>query len=364
MKNNTYSKEKKWIISCLQQKIDPPTDLNLKEIIRICAFEGIGPLLYSILKNNPFIPSFLLKNLKAQYILSQTKNSILLKEIENISYILAQENIYPIYLKGSALLLMNIYKDIAHRPLSDIDMLIEPDKILKVHNILTKSGYKIVSMEYRKSVQMINGERTYKKGIIAIDIHWPCQILPLFDAVKQATLIHYKNTASYVPNIETFLLHILYHVVYSHFYPRLIWLVDISRVIQSYRINWDLFYNYTQDFYFNGLFYSVLNKTKELFNIPIPEYLINVHQNILSNLLLKSNEEFPVLSYFLRLIQINNTKDKMIYFLYTLFPSTNFISIRYQKKGKIVIAFSLIRPILIFFNALKNILRLLIMNIV
>lgn len=87
------------------------------------------------------IPTELANHLLNIYNLNKNRNLEIIEQIESINLLLNKENIHPIYLKGSANLIDNLYIDAGERIMGDIDFLVSDDEFEKAADILLKNGY-------------------------------------------------------------------------------------------------------------------------------------------------------------------------------------------------------------------------------
>ena len=87
------------------------------------------------------LPNELAEFLKEIYDLNLNRNKQILKQITDITSILNKGNIFPLYLKGAAHLLDNLYSDIGERILGDIDFLVPEKDYLPAARLLKNDGY-------------------------------------------------------------------------------------------------------------------------------------------------------------------------------------------------------------------------------
>jgi len=87
------------------------------------------------------LPSEFSLYLKDIYELNLSRNKKILFQLEDITRILNKNNIYPIFLKGSAHLLDGLYTDIGERILGDIDFLVPSKDYLQSAKIFEAEGY-------------------------------------------------------------------------------------------------------------------------------------------------------------------------------------------------------------------------------
>ena len=92
----------------------------------------------------------LLEYIKNIYSINKARNTVLLKEAKELSELLYKNNINHIFLKGTALLLSNVFEDIGERMFCDIDFIIQHKDEQKVEKVLEKNDnyFKINIVDY------------------------------------------------------------------------------------------------------------------------------------------------------------------------------------------------------------------------
>ena len=73
--------------------------------------------------------------------LIKLETRILLSEAKELSELFYKNNIKHIFLKGTALLLSNVFEDIGERMIGDIDFIIQHKDEEKVKKVLEKNNY-------------------------------------------------------------------------------------------------------------------------------------------------------------------------------------------------------------------------------
>jgi len=63
------------------------------------------------------------------YELNRQRNQQILKQIDDITALLNKENIQPVFLKGTANLLDELYSDVGERMIGDIDFLVTEEQL-------------------------------------------------------------------------------------------------------------------------------------------------------------------------------------------------------------------------------------------
>lgn len=205
-----------------------------------------------ILRNHRLLPYFIEENLiektekLTQYYKKVTaRNLYLFNEIKRQNQIFSQYNIEVIYLKG-VVLANQAYGDIGSRESRDIDILTDELNIKKINDILIENQYellektKIDDLKYLKYFHHITYWNETRK--ISVELHWrPIYLKNFFiennfHEVAQKIII--DNQAITVFNNEYNLIYLCLHGA-IHMFSELIWILDISKFIQTQKINWE-----------------------------------------------------------------------------------------------------------------------------
>jgi len=86
-------------------------------------------------------PEDFIDYIKGIYAINKARNEILLDEAKELSELLVENNIKHIFLKGTALLLANVFEDIGERMMCDIDFIIQHKDEEKIKKVLEKNNY-------------------------------------------------------------------------------------------------------------------------------------------------------------------------------------------------------------------------------
>jgi hypothetical protein len=115
------------------------------DFIQLCDENFILPTIYFKLKKQnllKYLPSEVSQLLTNIYTSNKSRNTAILKQINEINRTLEQKNIFPVYLKGCAHLLDNLYDDIGERMIRDIDFLVKEEDFIEAGQVLMELGYK------------------------------------------------------------------------------------------------------------------------------------------------------------------------------------------------------------------------------
>ena len=114
------------------------------KFVELCSNHLILTTIYLKFKTHgitPHLPDELAKHLKLVYELNQTRNAQILVQLRELTVTLNNENIYPVFLKGSGNLLDGLYASDGERMMNDIDLLVPEKDYLKAARLLEAKGY-------------------------------------------------------------------------------------------------------------------------------------------------------------------------------------------------------------------------------
>ncbi|MDC1108684.1 nucleotidyltransferase family protein [Flavobacteriaceae bacterium] len=120
------------------------SNVNFENLIKLASRHLMLPaLFFNINKKNlsHLFPEDFIECIKNIYSINKARNKILLKEAKELSEILYKNNINHIFLKGTALLLSNVFEDIGERMIGDIDFIIQHKDEEKIKKVLEKNNY-------------------------------------------------------------------------------------------------------------------------------------------------------------------------------------------------------------------------------
>lgn len=147
-----------------------------EKIVPVASSQLIIPLIYCKLKEKELlkqIPEDLNSYLEEITKQNRERNKTIITEVHKISALFRENKIDHVFLKGSALLVSGIYRDIAERMVGDIDILVHPDQLLESQELLMYNGYAQAeeSLTDKYFEQKHLPRLLPKKNIAAIEIH-------------------------------------------------------------------------------------------------------------------------------------------------------------------------------------------------
>ena len=148
------SMELRYLRLCLSSQWSPPAlteacalstsaDFDWAALGQCAWDEGVALLWYSLVRGRDLAPPALETELQAAYRENALRNTALFCERDRVLRELRSDGIDVILLKGAALA-ESVYGDIALRPMSDIDLLVQPGEVIAVLKRLARAGYLLV----------------------------------------------------------------------------------------------------------------------------------------------------------------------------------------------------------------------------
>jgi hypothetical protein len=118
-------------------------DVNFENLIKLASGHLMLPALFFNIQKKKvsyLFPEDFIAYIKNIHAINKARNTVLLAEAKELSDLLYKNNIKHIFLKGTALLLTNVFEDIGERMIGDIDFIIQHkdeqkvEKVLKINN--------------------------------------------------------------------------------------------------------------------------------------------------------------------------------------------------------------------------------------
>lgn len=364
------SSEEKLLLYCsrlsisddLKHKIDEifSNELDWNFILECSARHGVSPLFYRNLKNinhSKDVPPEIMKELEKRYYGNLARNMLLYDELGKVLKAFKREGIETIVLKG-AFLAEEIYKNIALRTMSDIDLLIKKEDLQRAKFELEKLMYSptvIFPTKLHEHYEILLSNElppfVHETKKIVIEIHFDIQ--PCRDTYKVDIDELWKNVKSTrIAGIEVFTfapenllqhlcLHMYKHITLSGTSPAkpLRDYCDIAEVTRQYKntINWNSLLQNSKKFGVEEPIFQGLTIAKEYFDAFVPESVIHELKPVKPNVnfedifkgVVKENQSSTV-SYLNYLKNVRGTLNKLHIIFGEIFPSKNYIIWRYS----------------------------------
>ncbi|MCX6224289.1 MAG: nucleotidyltransferase family protein [Bacteroidia bacterium] len=183
----TYSEALFFIGKCLTLGLCPDRIGEIREQIRSGSVEWerivwvstgqfVFPALYLQLKQAallPELPPDLVEYMEEFAAMNRDRNRQIIDQALEIADLLNKHEISPVFLKGTAHLLDNLYEDIAGRMVGDIDFLVDGKDMVRAAEILIATGYEPLATYNPKNLiitkhypRLKNDNRT-----VAVEVH-------------------------------------------------------------------------------------------------------------------------------------------------------------------------------------------------
>ncbi|MGZ3598498.1 MAG: nucleotidyltransferase domain-containing protein [Ktedonobacterales bacterium] len=171
-----------------------------------------------------------------------TTNLLLRNTTLNLVTTLQSHGIRTVCVKGVALAL-SAYRDIAHRPMGDIDLLIERSAAPAVESLMRELGYHaVLGMDRPLSFASLRNRALVfeRKGGAMVEFHWSLSGMPPYAQRFVATNVWRRIQPMHIKDSIVWRLHpydelryLCFHYAVQHQAQRLLWLVDIAELLTS-----------------------------------------------------------------------------------------------------------------------------------
>lgn len=240
---------------------------------------GVTPLLYHSLRTSysdvPILANAM-ERLRQAYLENVARNMVLYQELGKVLELLRRDNISVIALKGVHLATA-VYRNIALRPMGDIDLLVKQTDLLRVQEILVEQGYIASKEEIGFSQEHLPQYK--KKGSLIVEIHFHIVGSP-FSLRADVEKLWVRAQISSIQGIEvlTFcpedlLLHLCMHASFHHGFDKGIRpLFDISHTIEHYaaELDWEQLLDRSREWGVSKCVYLSLFLAKRFAGASIP----------------------------------------------------------------------------------------------
>jgi hypothetical protein len=344
-------KDRDWLDKIQRDKID--WDYFLKKARE----EGISPLVFIrlpkvlISKNN--IPKYVTDELRKDYYLNASKNTLIFNELRNILNVFNEAGLRVIVLKGAALA-ETAYRNLALRPMSDVDLLVKKEDLFSINEHLKGLGHfpsdrSVDDTDVTSTYLTTLDYRSASANSPSFHIHWHFvnSTVPndsYVNDIKMEDIWQDAQKAS-VASVETMVMaphHLIIHLSehalrVTHSLSKLSLLCDINEAINSYqdRLDWDRLIKYSLKFKLDRMVYIALYFVSGFLASKIPERallgLMPKHFSLAERIFMSAisnNDRPPGLSYLVHLSMNRGLLSKIRFIGRTFFPPRHIIAQR------------------------------------
>lgn len=264
-------KEERLLINCARIKmplhlVDQTrelcsADLKWSRILSLSERHGLSPLLYHSLRAinlHDQIGSDVMDRLKTAYYSNALRNLRLYDELRLILAGFDQAGIKSIVLKGAALA-EPVYKNVALRVMSDIDLLIQKEDLKRAQSVMKQLGYssgqkRLAEWHIRNHHHLL--AYTFQGRVAPVEIHFDL-FPPMYnftmeidDFWKATRSCKIQNAEMRVFSVEDQILHLAVHgALLGGRFIDLCNLCDISEILSLYgdQVNWERLFEKDKD---------------------------------------------------------------------------------------------------------------------
>jgi hypothetical protein len=229
---------------------DPPPDpskIDWHELIRLSSDHAVTPMLYRALDSVAMPPDAAV-SFRSAFEQNTRWNLALSAELCRLAKLFSEHEIAFVPLKGPALS-QQLYGDLAMRCSGDLDWLVHPRDVLRVHNVLAAKGYRVTSsLHWPCDSALLRGREAelslVDEHLLSIDLHW--QILPSYFA----SAFDYEEVWQSLVSIDfcgrkvlllcpEHLIHLLCAHGAKHGFERLGWICDVASCLVAFpNLHW------------------------------------------------------------------------------------------------------------------------------
>ena len=151
------------------------TEIDWDTVVKVSTAHYVFPALYCNLQRADFfkyLPQDLVSYMEYITNINRERNKKIIAQSKDLNTLLLDNNITPIFLKGTGNLLAGIYADNGERMVGDIDFIFSKEDYPKAITILREFGYSVVN-KYKYHFPLIKHYPRLQKenNIAAIEIH-------------------------------------------------------------------------------------------------------------------------------------------------------------------------------------------------
>lgn len=333
-------------------------DFNWSEFLTFTLENDLAPLIYYLVYDQAWLPPQVSERLHKLYLDSATKNALLFQELEQILRAFGKLGQKLILLKGSALG-TQIYPNLALRPMVDLDLLVDRSKTTPAISILQQQGFQIARVEEQPGFT-INYEneivlRKFRAIEIVVEVHWSLFNSPYYQYKlsqewlwESAQTIEVNGVPALMLKPEIQVLHLCGHLSYHHAGEGWLWRHDLAEMIMHYReaLDWDQIIEYANQFDLLITLQTNLASLQVVYGAIVPDKVMmklaaydptKAEKRLFSQLnIVKKKSGKTFLEDF---SSLPDWKSKLDFALHNLFPSPNYMKVRYQFNASLLLPY-------------------------
>lgn len=219
--------------------------VNWDYVLQKALSHGVLPLLYRNLKMvcPEKVPAAVLGRLHGHYLANAVWNHRAALELIKITQLLGTNGIDVIHFKGLSLA-VTAYGDPSLRAFGDLDVLVRRNYALKAKELLESAGYRLLyPVDGHKAQTLMKHCRHFAlvsdSGKIKLDMHWTLETGKKLVSFSNSEVWDRSETTILdgvpisVPSVRDLLFFLCLHGT-NHMWERLIWLSDVTQLIERF----------------------------------------------------------------------------------------------------------------------------------
>jgi hypothetical protein len=222
------------------------------------------------------VPKTILDPLQDHYNANARRNLFLTGYLLRILHLLEGKGIAAVPLKGPVLA-ATVYKDLALRPFSDLDILVRKQDVMRAKDLLVSEGYQPqFDLSEIQTMVLLRSQCEFplvgRDGKPTIELHW--QIAPryfnlpiVFDKLSERA--HRDESGFLTLSPEDALLMLCVHGV-KHLWTHLIWICDVAELLRACPLDWEWVLKVSKSLGCHRVLFLGLFLTKELLDTSLP----------------------------------------------------------------------------------------------
>jgi hypothetical protein len=335
-----------------------PEEEAWETIMSEATTHGFLPLLYRWLKESGSdreLPRSVIDRIKTSAFQLAARNITLAQELASILRLFEFRQVACAPIRGLALAEL-LYGDITARPMGDIDLLVRKEDLPVVAESLSGLGFREMNRRpgFAQAYSYTLGFFKNRHGGIIVEPHWTIAYPPYTDSLDMEAVWsrcvkrQFLGVETWSLCREDLLLHLCFHALHHDEQAPLLWFYELDRLIRQSgaELDWSRLLLIARQTGQRLILSAVLERLKELFDSPIPDQILSTTQPtpvsakggegavrrriaavLAGDARLDGREEFA--TFF----TIKGLRPKTRYALALLFPSPEFMRLRYGFSG-------------------------------
>jgi hypothetical protein len=223
------------------------------ELLAIVKIRWGIPLIYCKIVSLPpecYPPETITDEMRQDFLVSCVRSIHMERQLQEIIEACQEQGVRVLVLRGPALA-FSLYPDPAMRPSSDLDLLVQPEQVIKVRGILESLGYKCLAKRFEIARDFFREEcfidRKNQGNKLPVDLHWVhWELHPFFKGSDDADILDLFKRAWKVetPTLTFETLHPVDHLIHSAIHLlmihrnelRLSWIYDTALLAQHLQV--------------------------------------------------------------------------------------------------------------------------------